>query len=145
MQSSSPENRLTSVEFVRWLFVLPAAFVASWLVHGISDFLLSTAGLDLRGSGYPEFLFPLQQLLPSGVVFVLAGVLLAPSRRRAAVIALVVLGISSSWSVHVVTQSAPGLTNFMHATGDSLGLCIGATVVWYLDRRRRQASQDVAP
>ena len=125
-----------------WLFVLPAAFIASRLVHGAGDFVLSTMGLDLRAPGYPKFLFPLQQLLPSGVAFVLAGAWMAPSRRQATVIALVVLGISSSWLIHVVTQSAPGLTNFMHATGESLGLVIGATVASYLDRSRRKESQN---
>ncbi len=132
MQSPAPENRLTSVDFLRWLFVLPAALLASWSIHGAGNVLLSTVGLYLRGPSYPEFLFPLQQLLPSGIVFVLAGTWMAPSRRQVAVIALVVLGLSLSWLIHVITQPAPGLTNFMHATGDSLGLVIGAAVVWHL-------------
>lgn len=135
MQNSSQENRLSPVGFLRWLFVLPAAFLASWLVHGVGDFLLSGLGLDLRTPGYPKFLFPLQQLFPSGIAFVLAGAWVAPSRRRVAVITLVILGISSSWLIHVIAQSAPGLTNFMHATGESFGLVFGAAVAWHLDRR----------
>ena len=142
MQTSSLENRLTPFDCLRWLFILPAAFLASWLVHGIGDFAFSTVGLDLRAPGYPKFLFPLQQLLPSGIAFVLAGAWMAPSRRAVAVIALVVLGFSSSWLIHVFAQSAPGLTNFMHAIGESLGLVIGAVIVCSLDGSPREQSQD---
>lgn len=83
----------------------------------------------LRGPGYPAFLFPLLQYLPSGVALVFVGATVAPSRKVPTSIALTALWMPSMWIVHVFGQTSPGLTNCMHATGDSIGLLVGVALI----------------
>lgn len=131
------------LQVLRWLAVLPAAAFASWLFRGVGHFLLSLLGIDLRGPGYPEFLFPLQQLLPGGLAFVLVGAWVAPKRqRRVAAGSLMVLGVLISVLIHVAGQTRPGLTNYMHFTGESLGALLGVVLVYYVDLRSRIAREE---
>ena len=128
MDDSQPSQRYERrwINVLRWLCVLPAAYFASWLFGGVVVFLLSSLGIELRGSGYPAFVFPLVQTFPNGVVFTMAGALVAPGRRTATATTLAALFIPMSLVIHIIGQSSPGLTNYMHAIGGSLGALIGA-------------------
>ena len=126
------------VGVLRWVAVLPTAYFASWVLGGVVGLLLSLIGTELRGPGYPEFLFPLQQLLPGGIAFTLVGALMAPRLRVATAMSLAALCILMSVQIHIVGQSNPGLTNYMHSAGQSLGAVVGVGAVVYLARRSRQ-------
>lgn len=139
MDDSPPvETQRRWIEVVRWLCVLPAAYFASWLFGSAVVFLFSLVGAELRGSGYPAFLFPLLQTLPSGIAFTLVGALVAPSRQTATATLLATLFIPMSLVIHILGQSNPGLTNYMHAIGGSLGAVSGVAVVLYLGVRARK-------
>lgn len=126
--SSEKRNHRTTV--VRWICALPAAYFAKWLCGGIGGFLLSSAGIEIRGTGYPAFLFPLLQTLPVGVAFTLVGAFVAPDGKTVTATVLTGFLILMSVTIHVFGQSNPGLTNYMHVTGESLGAIIGVVVVF---------------
>jgi hypothetical protein len=135
MTDSPPvEGNRRWFEVMRWLCVLPVAYFASWLFRGIVVFLLASLGVELRGTEYPAFLFPLLQTLPSGCAFTFLGALTAPRRRPTAAMVLAAFWILMSLVIHIIGQSSPGLTNYMHATGESLGAVIGVVII----SRRRQ-------
>ena len=103
MNDSKPtETKRRWIGVLRWFGMLPAAFFASWFFGGVLSFPLSLVGTDLRGSGYSDFLFPLQQLLPSGVAFTLAGALVAPRLRVATAMSLAALCVLMSVQIHIV-------------------------------------------
>ncbi len=116
---------------------MPAAMVSSWLFAGVFDFLLSRIGVDLRGPAYPAFVFPFVQLLPSGLAFSLVGALMASRSRVTTAIILAAICILLSLLQHVIGQSTPGLTNYMHATGESLGALVG--VLYWVWQTRKPA------
>lgn len=128
MDDSQPLQRHKRrwINVLRWLCVLPAAYFASWLFGGAVVFLLSSLGIEVRGSGYPAFVFPLLQTFPAGVAFTMVGAFVAPRKRTATATTLAALFIPMSLVIHIIGQSSPGLTNYMHATGGSLGALIGA-------------------
>lgn len=124
-------------EVLRWVLIVPAAVLSSWLSAGLGSVFIIT-----RSPGYAEFLFPLLFLLPSGVAFTLVGGLVAPRYQVAIAICLAAWCIIQSLCVHVITQPSPGLTNYMHATGETLGAVIGvASVLYLVIRARREATE----
>lgn len=129
---------LTRHNVLRWLSVLPAAVVASWLVRGSAPFLLSFGGaIDLRGAAYPEFLFPLLYYMPCGAAFTFVGAMTAPGNRRTTAAVLAAACIILSLMQHVLMHPNPGLTNYMDSTGESIGALLGVAAVLYLVRRAR--------
>ena len=131
-------TRSKAIEVLRWVGVIPAAWLASWVLQGSGSFILSLGGmLDLRGPNYPAFLFPLLFYLSSGAAFSFVGAMTAPRLRIAAGVILAAFCICLSCMVHIFTQKNAGLTNYMHATGEALGAVIGVAVVACLVRRER--------
>ena len=127
----SDSKKHSGLDLLRWQGVLPCAYLAHWLLQGLGFAMFSF----LRGPAYPEFLFPLLQYFPSGVAMVFVGATVAPSRKVPTSIGLTVLWMPSMWIIHVFGQASPGLTNYMHATGDSIGLLVGVALIF------RQAGQ----
>lgn len=140
--TGSPEKSRRWSELLRWLVVLPAAIIGWWLSGGALAVLPSLVGIDLRGSGYPKFLFPLLFYLSSGVVFTLVGGLIAPAKRPVTATGLAVLLILLSIQIHILGQPNPGLTNYMHCTGEALGAAIGVAVIGWLGVRKRKNSDE---
>jgi hypothetical protein len=127
-------KRLNAVIYVmRWLGVVPAAVLGSWLTHGLGGLFIF-----LREPYYPAFLFPLLFLLPSGAFFTFCGGMTAPQRRLPVATLLAISCILLSLQRHVLGQRGPGLTNFMHFTGESLGVAIGVVVVYYVTTRAEE-------
>jgi uncharacterized membrane protein len=93
--------------------------------------------MAFRGPGYPEFLAPLLQYFPSGVALTVVGAGVAPRRRIEVAVILASVSVYASWKVHVPMQLTPGLTNYMHATGDSIGLLVGVTLIFRQVRRSK--------
>ncbi len=119
----SDSKKHSGLDLLRWQGVLPCAYLAHWLLQRFALFSF------LRGPAYPEFLFPLLQYFLSGVALVFVGATVAPSRKVATSIGLTILWMPSMWIIHVFGQSSPGLTNYMHATGDSIGLLVGVALI----------------
>jgi len=135
-------RKSTAAVIVRWLAVVPAAYFFSWSLRGVGPAFLSLGGMiDLRGPGYPSVLFPLVYYLPSGAAFTLTGALIAPRARRiiASILATSCAGLSLLR--HVILHPNPGLTNYMHATGESLGAAIGVGTILYLCNPVRSVAQ----
>lgn len=137
-ESESTAGIARRTKLLRWLGVLPAGVIAGWFFAGSVDFLISLVGVELRNSAFPAFVFPLVQLLPSGMAFTVAGALTAPNRRTTTASILAALCILMALQIHVLGQSNPGLTNYMHSAGQSLGALIGIGVTEYLVRRAAQ-------
>lgn len=135
----SPMNETRSITVVRWLAVLPGAFIASWLVSRIVFSLMSTIGLDL--SGRLSFLFPLLQMLPNGFAFTVVGVLVSPSRRLALATTLAAFYVGLSLVIHVIVPPNPGLTNYMHLAGASLGAIAGIALFKLIENQESIGNQ----
>lgn len=126
----------SGLDVLRWLGVLPCAYLAHWLLQGLGFALFSF----LRGPGYPEFLFPLVQYFPSSVALIFVGATVAPRRRLEVAVILAAVSMYLSWKIHVLGQLTPGLANYMHATGDSIGLLVGVTLfLWRVQKSKFQA------
>tara|TARA_R110002072_G_C7977032_1_gene535647 strand:- start:17898 stop:18443 length:546 start_codon:yes stop_codon:yes gene_type:complete len=135
----SDRKKHTELNVLRWLSVLPCAYLAHWLMQRFAFALFSF----LRGPGYPEFLFPLFQYLPSGFVLIFAGISVAPSRKVAVSIGLAVVWLPLVWLTHVFGQSSVGLVNYMHATGDSLGTLVGVALIVHRVRQSRRLTNNL--
>ena len=128
---AEPISPRTPLNSLRWLAILPASLLASWLGRSVGGLFLF-----LRNPGYPEYLFPLMFLLPSGLAFTFVGAFVAPGYRLAIAICLTALCIIQSLCIHILMQEHPGLTNYMHTIGESLGAMLGvAVLVTYFLRR----------
>ena len=123
----------TAIKVLRWFAVVPAAVLAGWLAHNFGGLFLF-----LREPFYPQFLFPLAFLIPAGAGFTFVGALTAPSRRIRTAIFLAACCMFLSLQRHIFGQQNPGLTNYMHSTGESLGAAIGVAAVIYLGVRARR-------
>ncbi len=131
-----PDNtngRDVVIRVMRWLAVVPAAVLGSWLGYGLGGVFQL-----LRQPYYPDFVFPLLQLVPSGVLFSVCGGMTAPGRRVTVAGLLAVLCSVVALQRHILGQSAPGLTNYMHWTAETLGAAIGVVVVYRVVRRDRE-------
>ena len=61
--------------------------------------------------------------------------IVAPSNRTATATVLAAMCILMSLTIHVFGQSNPGLTNYMHAFGESLGAVIGVAATFRISAR----------
>ena len=137
--STSNEKNRSGVGVLRWVCVLPCAYVAHWLFEGLGHALFSF----LRSQAYPEFIFPLLQYFPSGIALTFAGALIAPSRKVTVSIGLGILWLPLTWLTHVFGQSTVGIVNYMHATGGSLGALTGiALAARHVSRSRSKVLSD---
>ena len=137
--STSNEKNRSGVGVLRWVCVLPCAYVAHWLLEGLGYALFSF----LRSPAYPEFLFPLLQYFPNAIVLTFVGALIAPSRRVVTSIFLAMIWLPFFWLIHVFGQSSPGLINYKHATGGSIGALVGiALAARHVSRSRSKVLSD---
>lgn len=120
---------------LRWLSIVPAAVLGGWLGR-----TFGIVFLFLRAPVYPDFLFPLLSLLPSGLAFTLVGTLLAPRHRNVVAICLAACCVILSLFVHICSQAHPGLVNYMHSTGQSLGAMLGLALT--VIRLSKQSGSD---
>lgn len=123
--SVADEKKRQLFELLRWIGVVPCA----WLAGKVAGGLGYGAFRIFRGPGYPDFLYPLLQYFPGGLALAFVGGMVAPKRRLTVALTLAVLLMSYSWLIHVIGQPSPGLVNYMHATGESLGALIGVALV----------------
>ena len=140
--SDSTERRTspTSFDALRWFLMVPAALLAGWLGRSLGGLFLF-----LRSPVYPEFLFPLLMLLPSGMAFTVAGALVAPRYRIAVAIGLTVLCVTQSIGIHILMPSSPGLVNYMHSLGESLGSTLGAILITFQIRKSKNNTPQQEP
>ncbi|MCH2201678.1 MAG: hypothetical protein MK102_06895 [Fuerstiella sp.] len=130
MHDSEPaQNQRRGSKRLRWACVLPGALLAGWLLEHPRAIFDAQIGLDRQGSGYSAFIVPVLQSLPSGIAFAVAGTVIAPGFRPATAIVLAALCIPISTGIHIFAQPDPGLTNYMHSTGESLGALLGVAGV----------------
>ena len=119
---------------VRWLCVIPVAIIAGWLGRHLGGLF----GV-LNAPYYPEFLFPLLFLMPSGFALITAGAVVAPRHRAGVAMALAVSCLTVSLTIHVVHQPRPGLVNYMHFAGEFIGTMLGIVWAWRNEDKRGRA------
>jgi len=116
-------SRLSSFEKLQWVCVLPAAVVGGILVHFIvslgRQFVLSN-WTSMAGSNFALAIQLFAFAVASGA-FVLAGGFTAPRYRRRTAFVLTVLGTLLSLAKHVLLQSHPGVTNYLHFAAEAIG------------------------
>jgi hypothetical protein len=135
--SDAPPQSPKSVEWLRWLSVLPAAFLARYaarlalglLTHGVGQEMLAVLARKLVVYSASE------------AVFVVVGAMVAPRKQKTVAIVLAVLGAVLSLLKHVVVQYAAGnrvgSTNYTDFALDTLGLAFGVAVVWITARKTK--------
>lgn len=136
--SVADEKKRRLFEVLRWIGVVPCASLAGKVAGGLGYGALRI----FRGPGYPDFLYPLLQYLPGGLALTFVAGMVAPKRRLTVAFALAGLLMFYSWQIHVIAQRSPGLVNYMHATGESLGALIGVALV---SRRLASTKESEAP
>ena len=125
---------------IRWLLVVPASILTSWLAAGLGPFLFSLGGLiDLRGPAYPAFLFPFTLLFFSGLAFSACGAFVAPQRRTWVACCLAGLCVAASWYTHVLTQEAE-MHNIMTSVGETEGAIFGVAITFFLAQRMKSTT-----
>ena len=134
--TDAPPRSPTFVEWLRWLCVLPAAF----LIRFAAQLAL---GLATRGAG-EELVRRFVVYSASEAIFVVIGASVAPRRQSTVAIVLAVLGAVLSLLKHVVVQYAAGnrvrSTNYIDFALDGFGLACGAALVIAAGRRKAQSS-----
>jgi hypothetical protein len=130
-----PSRKL--VAWLRWLSVLPAAFLVRFAAR-------LALGMLTRGAAQEMLALLARKLVVYSVseaVFVVVGAKVAPRRRSTVAIVLAVLGAVLSLLKHVVVQYAAGnrvgSTNYTDFALEVIGLTCGATFVWMTARRTR--------
>lgn len=130
-RSSIPDQRRPSRWL--WLAVLPAAIVASMIVHQMSGLLIR--GLIGVGAYQPgetslgAFFAMVLGHLPHELAFVAVGAALAPSHRRLTAIVLAVLAVTLSLLTHILVQQHVGATNWLHFSLEAAGAALGGLIV----------------
>lgn len=123
-----------AVELLRWLAVLPAAVIGSYIVRfvvGIAGALAVKIGwLNPGSAGIAYYLFSFLYYVPKETAFVIAGTTMAPRFRRVTAFLLAAVAIFCSLIIHVLGQNHPGSVNHMHWTLESGGAVIGAAYVF---------------
>ena len=117
------ENR-TPLDLFRWLIMVPVSLLAGWLGHSLGSLFIF-----LKSPGYPEHIFQLMFLLPSGLAFTVAGAFVAPRHRIAVGFGLTALCMILSLGIHILMRSNPGLVNYLHFIGESVGAMLGAILI----------------
>lgn len=130
---------LKHVEVLRWIGVLPAAFLGAFaarFVGGIAGY----AAAHALGSESGSTVALLTLLLAYGIgtaAFVLAGALAAPRHRAVVAIALAAICVIVSLLTHVLSQGHPGRTNYLHLAAETVGAVLAAGYALCMQRRKR--------
>lgn len=143
MQSDTPPGSSKAVEWLRWLCVLPAAFLIRFLAQ-------IALGLLTRGAGQVVLAVLVRKFIVYSVseaLFVIVGAKLAPRRQILVAIVLAVLEGALSLLKHVIVQYAAGnrvgSTNYSDFALEAIGLACGVVVV--MASVRRKSRQWTAP
>ena len=126
-------------EVLRWLCVLPAAFLGGMLARFILRIVFQIArfgGWDTVGhSSIAEWFFVFLSYVPGPLAFVVGGAMTSPRYQRTTAVGLAVFGILLSLTIHLVGQYLAGNhigpINFFHFSAESAGCFGGATCIFY--------------
>jgi hypothetical protein len=130
------EPRQKSIEVVRWLLLLPGAWLASSAVTLIVGTLIrairsssvpvNSTSISFWAGAVPTYVLP-------EFVFVIAGVWIAPRKQRPVAFLLMLLGGVLSLMQHVVLQhlagNRVGPTNYTHFGLELAGLLAGVVYI----------------
>jgi hypothetical protein len=139
-------GRARLYEVLRWLCVLPAAFLGDIVAQFVSGAAVqiakSVGGGVLGDSTFTYSLGVFLYYVPRKSVFVIAGAKMAPRVQMATAIGLMVLGILISLMTHVVGQhlagNRVGIVNYIHFLAESGGaLCGMACILFHVWRKRQ--------
>lgn len=126
------------VEVLRWICVLPSAFLGAFVARYLGG-IVGYALVHGSGLGSESSIALLAQILVYGIaaaVFVLAGALTAPRRRAIFGIVLAAVCAGLSLLTHVLSQSHPGRTNYLHLTAEAAGAALAVVFLFWLQRRK---------
>jgi hypothetical protein len=131
-----------ALEVVRWIAVLPAAYVASHLPFPFLTLFRPPAAVPQTGVSPAGAPLDLRWLIMTGIVipfgaaaFVLAGSLTGPRLRQYVAVALAALFSLLALLSHVLLRSS-GTPNFDHFAAAAAAAWATAGVICYVERRR---------
>ena len=127
------------IEVLRWLGVLPAAFLGDTAVQFLFGGVVQLAGIGVGGPlgdlGFAHALRVFLYYVPHKAVFVVAGAKIAPRYQWRTAIGLAGLGLLLSLMTHVVGQyvrgNSLGSTNYIHLLAETAGLVAGAAYIYW--------------
>ena len=129
-------SRVSPFDKLRWVCVLPAAVVGGFIAHYFvslgRQFVLSS-WTSMVGSNF-ALAFHLFAFAVASGAFVLAGGFTAPRCRRRTAFVLAVLETLLSLAKHVLLQSHPGVTYYLHFAAESIGGMGGAVGMFFEGR-----------
>lgn len=126
------------VEVLRWICVLPSAFLGAFVARYLGG-IVGYALIHDSGMGSESSIALLAMLLVYGMgaaAFVLAGAFTAPRHRTTIGIVLAAVCAGLSLLTHVLSQSHPGRTNYLHLTAESGGAALAVACLFWLQRRK---------
>jgi hypothetical protein len=127
------ESEKAGGALVWWIAVLPAALLgglAGSFLARAAQLLASLGGLpNLGNSNWGRFVQVLIAELPAGALFVIVGALTAPRWRIGTAVVLGILWVVLSGTMHVLSQPAPGLWNYVPVGVAAVAAAGGATYV----------------
>jgi hypothetical protein len=139
-------GRRIVVEVLRWICVLPAAFLAEFAVQVITT-LVPQGDMFKWGDASPSpIVFALQLLVAYTIpkaAAVVAGAKMAPRFRLATSIVLAASVTLMTLSDHVIFQSNPGITNYSHFTAETAGAVFGAAYIFYSEKVRPRKAIEI--
>ena len=135
-----------ALEVLRWLCVLPAAYLTSLLPYLFFWLMIPPRMAQPPGTPRPlpppdwqRMLVPWLVALLTAPGFVLVGSLVAPRHRRYVAVVLAFLVALHAFLYHILIH-LPGAPHYTHFTAAVLAAAGSAGLVWYFDRRSRTPS-----
>jgi hypothetical protein len=140
----------TLVEVLRWLLVLPAAWIGTQALPFVLRFIVPPAMAQLPGapaapvSDFNRYVLPLLVHAVAGALFVIVGVKTAPRGRRVVAIVLASLWCLLALLIHVLLHNSRGVLNYLHFAAAALGAIGAAISIFFSERARTTPADEVS-
>jgi Na+-driven multidrug efflux pump len=128
--------RQKRIEVVRWLLLVPAAWLASSIVTFIIGAFLRvirSSSVPLNSSSISFWASAVLSYVLPDIVFVIVGAWIAPRKQLPVALLLMLLGGVLSLMMHVVLQhlagNRVGPTNYTHFGLEMAGLLVGVVCI----------------
>jgi hypothetical protein len=128
-----------AVELLRWLAVMPAAWLGYRAVELVAGLVMLLARqVAWITPGAPDLLYYVQLVVfyaPKHAAFVVVGAKIAPRSRLATAAVLAAAAILLSLMRHILVQQNRGFINYTHFALETVGALAGAAYVVFSEKR----------